>query len=105
MIQIDENYDGRNVSAKILDKLELSLPENPTTGYRWEFESNGEPVCKLDSTEYQATAGGVGSGGVRRWKFSVVAAGTSSIRLKYRRSFETGKPPAKTFALNVSATE
>jgi len=105
MLQIDQSLDGREVNAKKLDKLELSLPENPTTGYRWDLKSRGEPVCKLDDTHYDAPTGAVGRGGTRRWEFSVVATGITTIQLEYRRSFESSEPATRTFSLKVQATE
>lgn len=105
MLQIDQTFDGREVNAKKLDKVELSLPENPTTGYRWDLKSSGEPVCKLNGTQYDAPTDAVGRGGTRRWEFSIVAAGVTTIQLDYRRSFEPSKPAAKTFSVTVRATE
>jgi inhibitor of cysteine peptidase len=105
MLQIDQSFDGREVNANKLDKLQLSLPENPTTGYRWDLKSSGEPVCKLNDTHYDAPTDAVGRGGTRRWEFSIVAAGVTTIQLEYRRSFEPSNPAAKSFSLTVRATE
>jgi inhibitor of cysteine peptidase len=105
LLRIDQSYDGKEVSAKKLDQLELSLPENPTTGYRWNLKSTGEPVCKLDGSDSDAPAGGVGRGIIRHWRFTVVAPGMSTIDLENRREFETDKPPAKTFTIRLRAVE
>jgi len=105
MLQVDQSFDGREVNAKKLDKLELSLPENPTTGYRWDLKSSGEPVCKMTETHYDAPTDAVGKGGTRRWEFTIVATGATTIQLDYRRSFEPSNAAAKTFSLTVRATE
>lgn len=100
-MHIDETFNRREITVEKLDIFELSLAENPTTGYRWEFKSDGEPVCKLVSTEFDTSSGGVGRGGTRRWRFQVVGTGAATIELAYRRVFEPDKPPAKTFELTV----
>jgi inhibitor of cysteine peptidase len=106
MIRIDESQNQREVPAKTGDHIELSLPENPTTGYRWELKADGSPVCRPErDSSYQPPEGGVGRGGVRTWAFAVVAAGTAGIELQYRRSFEAGAAPAKTFSVRVRAAQ
>jgi len=101
MLQVDQTFNQREVAVAKLDIFELSLAENPTTGYRWEFKSNGEPVCRLVSTEFDASSGAMGRGGTRHWRFQVVGTGVATIALEYRRSFETDKPPARAFELTV----
>jgi inhibitor of cysteine peptidase len=105
MLKINESYNQQEVTTKKSDTLELSLAENPTTGYRWDVTSSGEPVCKLDETDYEPGGSGLGRGGTRRWKFLVLAPGVATIALEYRRPFETGKAPSKTFTVRVRATE
>ncbi|MBV8709319.1 MAG: hypothetical protein JO028_19175, partial [Acidobacteriaceae bacterium] len=41
ILKIDEHSNGQTVTAKKLDGVELFLPENPTTGYRWDLKSSG----------------------------------------------------------------
>jgi inhibitor of cysteine peptidase len=103
MLHVDQTFNERELALAKADIFELSLAENPTTGYRWEFKSNGEPVCKLVSTGFDASSGGVGRGGTRLWRFQVVESGVAKIELAYRRAFEPDKPPAKAFNLTVRA--
>jgi inhibitor of cysteine peptidase len=103
MLHVDQTFNERELALAKADIFELSLAENPTTGYRWEFKSNGEPVCKLVSTGFDASSGGVGRGGTRLWQFQVVESGVAKIELAYRRAFEPDKPPAKAFNLTVRA--
>jgi inhibitor of cysteine peptidase len=105
MLHVDQAFNGREVVVTKPDTFELSLAENPTTGYRWEFKSSGAPVCRLVSTEFDASSGGVGSGGTRRWRFQVTGTGVATIELAYRRVFEADKPPARTFELTLRSKE
>jgi predicted secreted protein len=61
----------------------------------------GEPVCKLLSDSFTAGLDAPGQSGVHRWTFQAVAAGTASIRMIYRRAWETDEA-ARTFTLDVS---
>jgi inhibitor of cysteine peptidase len=100
-INADKTYDGREINLRVGDGVKLSLEENPTTGYRWEFLVKPEAVCVVVSDAYVAGGGGVGSGGVHNWVFRAVDRGTSVIRLAYRRPWEKDVAPAQTFTLTV----
>ena len=80
--------------------LEIRLEENPTSGYRWHVVQAGEPVCKTVSDSFAPGIGAPGQPGVHRWTFQTVAAGTASIRLIYRRAWETNEA-ARTFTLDL----
>lgn len=101
--KIDEHSNGQTVTAKKLDELELSLAENPTTGYSWNLKSSGEPVCKLENTVYESPSERIGQGGRRRWLFKIVESGQATLELAYQRPFERDKPPAKSFKVNIQA--
>jgi inhibitor of cysteine peptidase len=105
MLKIDQNSNEGSVDAKRLDQLNLSLAENPTTGYRWNLKSAGEPVCKLEKTFFDSSALPVGRGGTRKWLFNVVESGAATIELAYERSFEREKSPAKTFKVTIRASD
>jgi inhibitor of cysteine peptidase len=105
MLKLDEHSNEGSVTAKKLDQLELSLAENPTTGYRWNLKSAGEPVCKLENTFFDPPSNVVGRGGTRRWLFHVVESGAATIELAYERSFEREKSPAKTFKVTIRASD
>ena len=101
MIHVDEAMNGRTLTLEAGDRFELSLPENPTTGYQWEIEEGADPVCVRLSDRYERSSERTGSGGVRRWLFEAARAGEGEIRLSYRRSPE-GEAP-KSFSLRVVA--
>lgn len=102
-INADKSYDGRTIELRVGDGVKLSLAENPTTGYRWEFLAKPEPECVIVSEAYVADTvnGAVGSGGAHGWVFRAVEKGMSAIRLVYRRPWEKDVAPAQTFTLTV----
>ena len=101
MITFDQSSNNTNVSVAVGERFEVTLPENPTTGFRWELKSDARPVCVPCGNTFDPPSAGIGAGGVRRWCFEAVQAGAGTIGLVYRRSFEKDRPPAQAFQLTV----
>jgi inhibitor of cysteine peptidase len=83
--------------------LTVQLPGNPTTGFQWFVEKNNkEQLAPQGKGEYTpARKGVIGGGGTFTFRFRAEKAGTSELELVYKRGFEKGKAPAKTFKLTV----
>lgn len=101
MQQIDETWNGRQLELRVGQGFELSLPENPTTGFRWALESNGGPVVARVSDAFVPLAGPPGAGGFHHWQFEAARDGNADLRLAYRRSWGQTSEPAKAFVLRV----
>jgi inhibitor of cysteine peptidase len=100
---IDESFNGGEVSLGPNEAFEVSLPENPTTGFRWRLRSDGAPVCTLEGDTFDAPEPVPGRGGTRRLRFRTVAAGKARIALDYARRWGTGEP-ARTFSVGIVVT-
>ncbi len=77
--------------------LEIALMSNASTGYAWEFTSDGAPV--LSRTTGPATPPPMdtqppmpGASSIARWWFRADKAGETTVRMVYRRSWETLPP-------------
>ena len=101
MVHVDHSANNTQTALAVGQKLEISLAENPTTGYRWELKAAGEPACAARGDNFEAPPPGIGQGGTHRWRFEAVAQGMGNIELVYRRAWEQDKPPAETFRLTV----
>jgi len=80
--------------------LILSLPSNPTTGYRWAIQDSAGGVLKSLGPEVYRNpedAGIVGAAGVSTWRFQAFAAGTGRLRLTYQQPWAPEVPPVETF--------
>ena len=80
-------------------QLILSLPSNPTTGYRWAIQDSAGGVLRALSPEvYSSTESGViGGGGQSTWRFQAFAAGQGRLRLTSQQPWEPEAEPAETF--------
>jgi inhibitor of cysteine peptidase len=80
--------------------LLLTLPSNPTTGFRWVLRDDADAVLERLGPEVYSNpedSGLVGSAGLSTWRFKVKQAGAGHLQLTYQRPWETEVAPAKTF--------
>ncbi len=86
------------------DSFAIRLAENRTTGYRWKLGEWDQVVITNTSDKYVPPHIGVpGAAGEHVWEFSAGSPGHTTLRLEYRRSWESA-PPAQTFSLTVTVT-
>jgi inhibitor of cysteine peptidase len=88
VIQLTEAEDGQVINMAQADRLNITLPENPTTGYRWEISGIDAAVLRLEKSTYAlGPHGAPGGGGIRTISFQGLSPGTSSLVLKLWRSW------------------
>ena len=102
MLQFDEQSDGSEIDLDVGQEFKVILHENPTTGFRWNPISSGEPVCKLLDNAFDLDGDTIGSGGSHSWLFQALKEGSGMIEFAYSRSWEHDKPPARIFTLSVN---
>ena len=83
----------RNVSATTRDIVTVTLPSNPSTGFRWGLAGiSNQAILKQDGdSEYvlpESTA--VGATGQEIWTFKTLSRGISTIVLVYSQPWEGG---------------
>ncbi|MCF1252117.1 protease inhibitor I42 family protein [Pseudomonas putida] len=80
--------------------LTLTLPSNPTTGYRWLLQNPAPNVLQnLGPEVYSAPedTGIVGSSGMSTWRFQARAAGEGNLVLVYQQPWAPEVRPVQTF--------
>lgn len=87
--------NGTSVSLHVGDQLFVSLKANATTGYAWKIRSVKKAVLKPHWVKYVPDANPnnlAGAGGTYKLRLKALAKGTTTLRLKYLRSWsgETG---------------
>jgi len=100
--KINADDNGSSLSMKQGETLEISINGNPTTGYNWEIDSVDQNILQsAGDPDYKSDSAMVGSGGTYKFKFTAVSAGTTTLKLKYWRTFEPDTPPVETFEVKV----
>ncbi|WP_447722251.1 protease inhibitor I42 family protein [Aquipseudomonas campi] len=78
--------------------LTISLPSNPTTGYRWAVVDAAPSVLRsLGPEVYSPKQSGevVGSGGESTWRYRVLQAGSGRLLMHYQQPWQTDVAPAQ----------
>jgi inhibitor of cysteine peptidase len=90
--------DGSAVTVARGDTLELSLPQNASTGYRWELTPS-EGLRIIDDRLESPASAHAGAGGHRVFVLRVEEPGIVQARL--RRAWEPPERAAQTYTLRV----
>ena len=95
-----ENQSACPLQLKTGQNLILTLPSNPTTGYRWAIQDSAGGVLRsLGPEVYTSSDNGqlLGSGGQSTWRFQVFAPGSGRLRLTSQQPWEPEAEPAQVF--------
>ncbi len=107
MTQVDDSFDGREITLHTGDTLEVRLSENPSTGFRWNAPDESRDalpnILKRVDDKFEAAPGQPvpGKSGMRILRFQAIAAGDAALVLQYGRSWNSSAQPARTFRLRV----
>lgn len=91
------------IALQVGQQMILSLPSNPTTGYRWAVREDAGSVLKsLGPEVYSASeADLVGGDGHSTWRFQAAASGEAQLLLTYAQPWDTSSEPAETFDCRI----
>lgn len=84
--------------------LTITLPSNPTTGFRWVVSDAAPGVLRSLGPEVYTTpedAGLVGSAGQSTWRYQAYQRGQAHLLMHYQRPWETDVAPAKTIDCQI----
>ena len=102
MLQFDERSNENKIELHVGEEFMIILRENPTTGFRWNTISSGEPACTLLDNSFDPVGSSPGNGGSHSWHFKAVKEGSAKIEFAYRRSWEQTSSSSQSFTLNMS---
>jgi len=101
-ICVSEKDNNRQVKVPLDKALTICLNENPTTGFKWQMQSQAEGILNLVADDFTIPdTSKVGGGGTRRFQFRPVAVGRGTISLRYRRPWEATDTFSKEFVVEV----
>ncbi len=103
-IELTEQNEGGEVRAQVGDSIDIRLPENATTGYRWEPDRLDPHILQLETSEGEYPSGPPGSGGMAHFKIKVLAAGRATLSFKYWRRWEGEAGIIKRFTVKVNVS-
>ena len=96
---------GKTVRLKPQEEAIVTLPSNPTTGYRWEMTEQGaDAAVVIVSKEFKTAIGDsvrVGAGGSEYFRLRLLKAGRFTVTFIYRRPWEKGQEPERIFRITL----
>jgi inhibitor of cysteine peptidase len=100
---LGDDDEGTEVSLKTGEQLVIELPSNPTTGFSWMVADSG-PLTQAGESEYETDAAPdvVGAAGTETFTFNAEEAGSGTLKLEYRRSWETGVAAEDVWSVTVT---
>ncbi len=95
---------ARPLSVSPGEKFVIVVASNRTTGFSWEIAKPfNEKVVTFLGKEYLPEKSDLdGAGGKEVWTFIAVAAGQTTIYLRYVRPWEKGIPPERETAYTIN---
>jgi inhibitor of cysteine peptidase len=102
MLSLVETDNGRTIDVRLGETVQVTLPENATTGYRWAIDRYDEDAIEALSTEARYAAKAVGSGGEVTFSFRGKTIGTGEIALKNWRQWEGDSSVISRFRLRLN---
>jgi inhibitor of cysteine peptidase len=103
--QLNESDNNRTISIRTGEKLRITLPENATTGFRWEIERCDRELVGVVAEEPRYHSGKVGSGGHVEFVFQGRSVGVCEIVLKHWRSWEGEASVIARYHLHVNVLQ
>lgn len=100
-VNVTTAQNGRTVGVKVGDVIRLELPENATTGYRWDLDSVDRARLEVESGGSRDYGSRVGSGGIATWALRARAPGRTVLGLKQWRHWEGERSVLQRFAITL----
>lgn len=92
----------KTIEVRKGDSLTLQLPENPTTGYRWNLDQHDPSILEhVGGSTFASSGPAIGAGGRKSFTFVARAKGNTDIVLSLRRAWENEKPARKQFHVRI----
>jgi inhibitor of cysteine peptidase len=105
MPALDESFNGRSVTLRVGEGIEIALAENASSGFRWGpppgRPATSSPILREVDETFAAPGRRPGMPGVRSFRFAALAPGSADLELEYRRAWQASAPAARGFRLRV----
>ena len=96
--------NGKPITVKAGQRIEISLAGNPTTGFTWNDKTAGDVLSLTGKVSHLAGGPALGAPGMSTASYLANKTGKVEIVLEYKRVFEQ-KPPLKTFKVTVTVAK
>lgn len=92
--------DSRTVDLHVGGKVVIQLPDNPSTGYRWEIDAD-KACVKIERQHFEQQSHQVGGGGESSWVLRAITPGVSTVKLMLWRPWEGERAAIQRFVVTL----
>ena len=100
-LTLTQQDNGRLVNVAKGSEILLSLPENPTTGFRWQLDDLAGHILESGESMFEPRSNAAGAAGVRLFHFKVIGEGETKVRAKHWRQWEGDSSVTERFEVTV----
>jgi predicted secreted protein len=102
-VRLSKSDNGKEITIKTGDVLEIELERSGATGYEWYLDETYKKYFELlrEDTETRQSGSLVGTPVVRTWKLRATERGETDIRLFLYREWEGRDKAVETFRIKV----
>jgi len=86
---------------KVNESFVIELISNPTTGYSWEVDFDGEYLTLVNAEYIPEQPESTGSGGVEKFTFTGLKVGTTEVMMNYKRPWEEESIKTEVFKVTI----
>ena len=104
VIRLTVRDNGKTITVKADQRIEISLAGNPTTGFTWNDKTAGDVLSLAGKVSHRPGGPALGAPGMSIASYLANKTGKAQIVLEYKRVFEQ-KSPLKTFKVTVAVAE
>ncbi|RMQ49809.1 putative Lipoprotein [Pseudomonas cichorii] len=104
IVSVDAQSDCP-LTLKSGQTLILTLPSNPTTGFRWQIQNPAQNVLRSLGPEVYNNSQStemVGSGGQSVWRYKATDAGAGQLLMIYQQPWTPEAAPEQTFECAIT---
>lgn len=106
LVELTRPTHGQSISVRLNDEIVVRLPENPTTGYRWEIDQADPLIAGTADAFTLDSDPQFGSGGTRELRFRVTSSsGVGRLSLKYWQPWEGDASVSDRFSVELQVAE
>jgi predicted secreted protein len=91
-VDLDSGDDEDSINIAVGETISIILESNSSTGYKWILDTNlldSAIVSNTSNKYFSGVTSLVGAVGTEQWIFEGEAIGTTTIKLNYKRIWET----------------
>ncbi len=99
---LGEADNNRELDVAVGTSVTIRLPENPSTGFRWQLNEGAADGLELVANEFEpSTALMPGAGGLRVFRFVARSAGPAQLELSYAQPWDRVASPERIFRVRL----